>query len=359
MDVIEIEYSFLSVVYGYKLLNSITGTWDGRRMKTFTKTDGTAISYTYNGDGIRTSKTVGSEKVEYLLDGTNIIREIRDAYTLTFLYDAGTLVGFNYDNGSTNANYYYGIDNFGNINYIYDASGNIVVTYRYDAWGKHISTTGTLASTIGAANPYRYKSYYYDTETGLYYLQSRYYDAGVQRFLNEDDVAFLGAGGNIYSYNSYVYCDNDPVNDSDPSGMFSVGDVINFIKSLGWKALKAISSIWQAFKQPGKIMLKPFEVVIDVAINMFVPSVGVALKLVTYKRVTKALVETAFKSAGKSLITVLTKMGLKIGLNTLFAAAVNNLIFNQASRFLTIGGIVCLILDVIDGNVDYWFNYGK
>ena len=186
-----------------------------------------------------------------------------------------------------------------------------------------------------------------------------YYDAGVQRFLNEDDVAFLGAGGNIYSYNSYVYCDNDPVNDSDPSGMFSVGDVINFIKSLGWKALKAISSIWQAFKQPGKIMLKPFEVVIDVAINMFVPSVGVALKLVTYKRVTKALVETAFKSAGKSLITVLTKMGLKIGLNTLFAAAVNNLIFNQASRFLTIGGIVCLILDVIDGNVDYWFNYGK
>ena len=79
-------------------------------MKTFTKTDGTAISYTYNGDGIRTSKTVGSEKVEYLLDGTNIIREIRYAYTLTFLYDAGTLVGFNYDNGSTNANYYYGID---------------------------------------------------------------------------------------------------------------------------------------------------------------------------------------------------------------------------------------------------------
>ena len=81
------------------------------------------------------------------------------------MYDAGTLVGFNYDNGSTNANYYYGIDNFGNINYIYDASGNIVVTYRYDAWGKPISTTGTLASTVGAANPYRYKSYYYDTET--------------------------------------------------------------------------------------------------------------------------------------------------------------------------------------------------
>lgn len=101
------------------------------------------------------------------------------------------------------------------------------------------------------------------------------------------------------------------------------------------------------------------EVVIDVAINAFVPSVGVALKLVTYKRVTKVLVETAFKSAGKSLITILTKMGLKIGLNTLFAAAVNNLIFNQISRFLTIGGIVCLILDVIDGNVDYWFNYGK
>lgn len=89
------------------------------------------------------------------------------------------------------------------------------------------------------------------------------------------------------------------------------------------------------------------------------PSVSFALKAVTYKAVNKQLVEIAFRNAGKSLINTLTKMGLKIGLNTLFSAAVNNLIFKHASRFLTVGGLVCLILDVIDGKIDYWFNYGR
>lgn len=77
------------------------------------------------------------------------------------------LVGFNYKAGTTNADYYYGIDNFGNITYIYDSNGNIVVTYKYDAWGKTISTTGSLASTIGAINTYRYKSYYFDSDTEM------------------------------------------------------------------------------------------------------------------------------------------------------------------------------------------------
>ena len=81
--------------------------WEGRKLKIFTKPDETIISYTYNDSGIRTSKTVNNEKVEYILDGTKIIREIRDDYTLTFLYDDGTLVGFNYDNETSNADYYF------------------------------------------------------------------------------------------------------------------------------------------------------------------------------------------------------------------------------------------------------------
>ena len=83
--------------------------------------------------------------------------------TNEFNHSAGGVV-FDHNNGSANADYYYGIDNFGNIIYIYDANGNIVVTYKYDAWGKAISTTGSLASTIGTINPYRYKSYYYDED---------------------------------------------------------------------------------------------------------------------------------------------------------------------------------------------------
>ena len=185
--------------------------------------DGTVISYAYDENGIRTGKTAGSENVSYLLDGTKIVREIRSAYTLTFLYDeSNNLIGFNYKAGSTNADYYYGIDNWGNINYIYDNNGNIVTTYRYDAWGKAISVTGTLAGTVGAANPYRYKSYYYDAETGLYYLQSRYYDAQVQRFVSPDMPELMGVSGGIYAYNLYAYCENDPVNNYDMFGFWII-----------------------------------------------------------------------------------------------------------------------------------------
>jgi hypothetical protein len=76
--------------------------------------------------------------------------------------------------------------------------------------------------------------------------------------------------------------------------------LFRFIKSLGWKVLKVVSNIWSAFKQPGKINLKPFEIVIDVAISIFAPSVNFALKALTYQPVNKQLVEIEFKNAGKS-----------------------------------------------------------
>ena len=72
----------------------------------------------------------------------------------------------------------------GDVMEILDKDGNAVVSYLYDAWGAPISITGPMASTLGAQNPIRYRGYYYDTETGLYYLQSRYYDPVVGRFLN-------------------------------------------------------------------------------------------------------------------------------------------------------------------------------
>ena len=95
--------------------------------------------------------------------------------------------------------------------------------YTYDSWGKLISVTnasGTaLASTnLGVQNSIRYRGYVYDTETGLYYLQSRYYDPETGRFLNADDVNFIGASGNVLGYNAFAYCENNAVNDSDPNG---------------------------------------------------------------------------------------------------------------------------------------------
>ena len=97
-----------------------------------------------------------------------------------------------------------------------DGSGTKVVKYTYDAWGKLISTSGTLASTLGADNPFRYRGYYYDTETGLYYLMTRYYDPEVGRFLSAD--VYLSTGQGVLGGNMWAYCLNNPIIFADTSG---------------------------------------------------------------------------------------------------------------------------------------------
>ena len=97
-----------------------------------------------------------------------------------------------------------------------DAYGNTVVSYTYDAWGNPESTTGSMASTLGVDNPFRYRSYYFDTESGLYYLMSRYYDPVVGRFLNADRYVSTGQG--ITGNNMFVYCGNNSINRYDSDG---------------------------------------------------------------------------------------------------------------------------------------------
>ncbi len=102
----------------------------------------------------------------------------------------------------------------GDIIGVYDADGTLLVKYRYDAWGKVQVTdvTDTTAShSVIARNSYLYRGYWYDWETGLYYLNSRYYDPETGRFLNADDESNLGADGSIFGYNQYAYCINNPV----------------------------------------------------------------------------------------------------------------------------------------------------
>ena len=129
----------------------------------------------------------------------------------------------------------------GDVTKIIDGSGNVVVQYAYDSWGKVLSVTGSLASTVGAKNPIRYRGYYYDTESELYYLNSRYYDPETGRFINVDDIEIAVLLGSEISeaLNLYTYCNNNPVSLTDSTGYFwdsffdaafllwSIYDVIN------------------------------------------------------------------------------------------------------------------------------------
>ena len=183
-------------------------------------------TYTYNADGIRTSKTVNGVEHIYHLSGTRILDEEwvsgSTRNLLIYIYDAsGQPIGINYlkcvGNTVTKEAYLLGTNIQGDITCIYDTAGNRVVTYTYDAWGKILSVTGTAANTIGRYNPLRYRGYYYDIETGFYYLNSRYYDPNVGRFLNSDSQ-IAGVGGDIRGYNLFSYCMNDPVNLRDSNG---------------------------------------------------------------------------------------------------------------------------------------------
>ena len=206
--------------------------WRGSRLKNlyFDTPDAEGIFFEYNADGIRIEKTYAERAGEvpvytdvYTVDGSKILSEQRTdeetgnvIRTIYYVYDAnGQPVGMKY-NG---VQYWYQKNMQGDVVRILNASGAEVVSYAYDAWGKVLSVSGSLSSTVGAANPFRYRGYYYDTETGWYYLNTRYYDPNVGRFLSPDTI--LGANGGLLGYNLYAYCNNNPVMFADPSGNFA------------------------------------------------------------------------------------------------------------------------------------------
>ena len=159
----------------------------------------------------------------YTVDGSKILSEQRTdeetgnvIRTIYYVYDAnGQPAGMKY-NG---VQYWHRKNMQGDVVRILNASGAEVVSYAYDAWGKVLSVSGSLSSTVGAANPFRYRGYYYDTETGWYYLNARYYDPNVGRFLSPDLPDTLSADfENFAQYNLYTYCFNNPVNMADDLG---------------------------------------------------------------------------------------------------------------------------------------------
>ena len=164
------------------------------------------------------------------------MHETRGEKVFDYCYDAnGQLYAVSYKaNSSTDAVTYYFAHNWrGDITSIYDAGGNVVAKYEYDDWGNVLTVTDannksiTDKNHIANLNPFRYRSYYYDSESGLYYLMSRYYDPVVHRFINADDR--IDTNNSILGSNLFAYCNNNPIIYYDPNGhsfLIAIGIVI-------------------------------------------------------------------------------------------------------------------------------------
>ena len=183
--------------------------------------DAVNAQFTYDHTGLRVKKTVNGVDTLYMLNGRKITHIRKgadgasgaDAVQMHFFYDAQgrpMLVRYN------GTDYAYQHNLQGDIVSLVDMDGTAVVEYAYDAWGKPISTAGSMAETLGHDNPFRYRGYVWDEETGLYYLRSRYYDPSWGRFVNADTL--VGKVGALLSHNGFAYCYNDPANMIDSAG---------------------------------------------------------------------------------------------------------------------------------------------
>lgn len=188
--------------------------WENGRILKNINTSDKAIQMSYDSNGMRTQKSVDGVKTNYYYDSSNNLFALTQGNdTLFFYYDNSGEVMSVSCNGTM---YYYIKDLQGDITEIVDKDGKAVAEYAYDAWGNMLAeNNGTL--TVGKLNPFRYRSYVYDEETGLYYLQSRYYDPLTGRFLNADVYCDTKSGTPL-STNMFAYCENNAINNVDYSG---------------------------------------------------------------------------------------------------------------------------------------------
>ncbi len=241
--------------------NGYTCTWEkGRQLKSMIKS-GNSLAFEYNANGIRTKKTVNEIFHNYYLEGAKIhletIKNDTNIKTLQYLYDDNDDVsGINY-RGDT----YYFVKNLqGDVIKLIDINGDCVVKYTYNAWGKickitngyNVTISDTDTTHIANINPFRYRGYYYDVETKLYYLQSRYYDPETCRFINADEVDFISSSE--LNINLFIYCGNNPINYSDIFGtnpVWAVGIIAGIVwgvlPRLFWDIIRGKFSSWKDY----------------------------------------------------------------------------------------------------------------
>ncbi len=222
-----IEYDGMGNPTSYR---GVTATWEkGRQLKSMADETGT-VTFGYDVFGLRNQKTAGGETTNYVYENGKLLRQTTGSEVMTFIYGSEGIIGFRLGT----VKYLYRKNIFGDVEEIYDESGTLVGKYSYTAFGE--CEIETDVNGIATKNPIRYRGYYYDVETGLYYLKTRYYDPETGRFITIDDISYL-APDTINGLNLYAYCGNNPVMRVDLSGC-SWDGFFDFLRTAG-KALIA------------------------------------------------------------------------------------------------------------------------
>ncbi len=205
-----------------------------------------------------------------------------------------------------------------------------MVKYTYNAWGKSLEISDYSENNLGTINPLRYRGYYYDQETGLYYLQSRYYDPTVGRFINADDVSFLGVNGTVLSHNLFAYCGNNPVTRSDSKGEFFLSLAIGFgVGSL----ISGVAKIYKNYKS-GRKWYK------GLAISMLAGGVGGAISCITIPGVSSWVCASVFGGTGNVATQLILGEIKTIGdLTSAISVGVSAGLIGDASAKLLIKGV--------------------
>ena len=382
---VELTYDEIGNVLTYGDKNY---TWNsGRHLESITDGENT-YSYTYDENGIRTSKTVNGVTTYFNTRDGVILSQTDGTNTIFFQYDTnGNPLGFMY-NG---ARYLYMTNQMGDVVAIADKNGDFVAVYRYDAWGnveaiETVDENNEYSLEVANANPLRYRGYYYDNETGYYYLQSRYYDPSICRFINAD-VPQISSAGKDYSAgtNLFAYCKNNPINDIDPSGAFSASDIKNFFSQVfNWIKNKITNAIKNRIgyielpylKISKGLVASVIDTVIYASSNAIISSIKSAgirtifssakqyikknpdkfaklLKCDVIKKIGK-LIPDAYEFTFKNIVKIWKrKVATFVTANQAKDRLLGRIkIYEWISNFTSVGGIVAYLFDIVDGNPD-------
>ena len=246
-----VTYDSIGNPLTYNNGSAYTFTWEGRQMQTATKGN-TTWSYTYNADGLRTGKTNGTTTYTYTWnENRQLSSMVCGTSSAWFYYDhEGKPLYMEYADGNDECSgtYRYILNLQGDVVGLYDLTRDcMAMTYTYDAWGRELSWSTLNSGYAGLlyGNPLTYRGYIYDRETGFYYLQSRYYDPSVGRFLNADSVLSIHPSSS--ECNLFRYCNNNPINRIDETGTMAVAVATSgatYAAFVAWLSTLGSANFW-------------------------------------------------------------------------------------------------------------------